>query len=874
MKRTLLLISAFLITASFCAAQRLPKIAVPEGYKLTLTPDFSQNNFAGEETIQVQVLEPTSKIVLNSADITFQSASITADGVTQNATVTPDKANETVTLSVEKPLAAGSAAIQIKYGGILNNQLRGFYLGHEENGEKYAATQFESTDARRAFPSFDEPAYKATFDTTVIAPKDMVVLSNSEAVSDIPGPGADEHTVHFATTPKMSSYLVAVVVGHFESIAGSADGIPIRVWTTPGKKELGTFALDTAEHAMQYYNHYFAIKYPYGKLDLIGLPDFSAGAMENTACITFRDVDLLLNDKTASADTKEEIATVITHEMAHQWFGDLVTMQWWDDIWLNEGFATWMSSKPVEAWHPEWGVPLDDVRDAVGAMGVDSLLNTRPVHQAAETPAQIEELFDGIAYDKAAAVLRMLESYLGPETFRDGVNLYLKQHAYGNATSGDFWTAQTEASKKPVNKIMPTFIEQPGVPMVSVKSQCSGKTETVSLSQRRYFYEREKFEQGSPEVWMIPVCMKASGSSGEQQTCRLLTKKEETFTLDGCPSWVLTNAGAKGYYRSGYTPAETHAIARKVETSLSPAERIMLLSDSWASVRVGLDAIGDYLALADGFQADRNRAVMGQLIEQLNYIGENLVNNNDRQSYQDWVRRLLTPAANELGWQPRPNDTDDQKELRAALLYALGHTAQDPQAIAVARELTEKELQDPGSVPQELAASAFPVAAENGDAALYDQIKSQLKATKTPEAYALYMRALSRFTDPALVQKTLEFSLSPEVRSQDASLELARVMINPASQRPAWDFVQAHWSDIEKEGDMYGVERLVYVAGNFCDAGLRDQVKDFFSTHQVPSAERTLKQSLERVNYCVDLKSQQSSQLAAWLQHHATAAGE
>jgi aminopeptidase N len=327
---------------SFAAAQRLPEITRPENYKLTFTPDLENATFDGEETISIQVLKPTSEITLNAADISFHEVTITSGRETQKATVRLQKENEMAVLSVEKPLAAGSASIHITYSGILNDEMRGFYLGKDNEGRKYAATQFESTDARRAFPSFDEPDYKATFDITAVVDKGLVAISNQNVRSDRRGPD-DKHTVRFATTPKMSSYLAALVVGNFEYVAGEADGIPIRVYAITGKKEMGDFALEVASDVLRYYDKYFAIKYPYGKLDLVGLPDFSAGAMENTGCITFRDVLLLIDEKHGSVDMKKTIAEVIAHEMAHQWFGDLVTMKWWNGLWLNESFADFIS---------------------------------------------------------------------------------------------------------------------------------------------------------------------------------------------------------------------------------------------------------------------------------------------------------------------------------------------------------------------------------------------------------------------------------------------------------------------------------------------------------------------------------------------------
>src|SRR5882724_8521012 len=433
MKRILAVLTFLAVTMSLATAQRLPEgIARPDNYKLKFTPDLDKATFEGDETISVRVLKATSEITLNAADIDFHEVSITSGGTTQKATITPEKDKEMVVLAVEKPLAVGPATINVTYTGILNSEMRGLYLGKDDQGRKYAASQFESTDARRAFPSFDEPDYKATFDITAVADKGMVAISNYKVVSDTPGPG-DKHTVKFATTAKMSSYLAALVVGNFEYVEGSADGIHIRVYSTPGKKEMGKFALEAAEYIVGYFDKYFGIKYPYGKLDLIGLPDFSAGAMENVGCITFREVILLIDEKQGSVDLKKTIASVTSHEIAHMWFGDLVTMKWWDDVWLNEGFANWMESRPLAAIRPDWNISVDEAVDNQDALGLDALKTTHPVHAAVETPAQIDEAFDSITYKKGASVLRMVENYLGPDTFRKGVNTYLQAHAYGNA---------------------------------------------------------------------------------------------------------------------------------------------------------------------------------------------------------------------------------------------------------------------------------------------------------------------------------------------------------------------------------------------------------------------------------------------------------
>jgi aminopeptidase N len=871
MKRMLAVLIFATMTFSLATAQRLPEVATPENYKLTFAPDLEKAKFEGDETISIRVLKPTSEITLNAVDIDFHDVSITTGGSAQKAKVTAAKDKEMVVLTVENPLAAGAATVHITYTGILNDEMRGLYLGKDDQGRKYAASQFEATDARRAFPSFDEPAFKATFDITAVADKGQVAISNQKIVSDTSGPG-EKHTVRFATTAKMSPYLAALVVGNFEYIEGEADGIPIRIYSTPGKKEMGKFALESAEHILSYYDKYFNIKYPYGKLDLVGLPDFSAGAMENTGCITFREVILLIDEKQGSVDLKKTIASVIAHEMAHQWFGDLVTMKWWDDIWLNEGFATWMSSKPIKAWRPEWNFNLDDVSGTGGTLNTDSLANTRPIHQAASTPAQIQELFDGIAYGKAAAVLRMLESYLGEETFRTGVNAYIQQHQYANATADDFWGAQARTSKKPVDQIMPTFVKQAGVPIINLSSQCSGTSTTVTLDQRRYFYDREKFQASNDEVWQVPLCMKGTGGNGAPQ-CELLTKRQATFTLPGCSTWVLANAGATGYYRVSYQPDAVRALAADAENKLSPAERIALQADIWASVRVGREPVGDYLALVQGLRSDRNRAVLEDVLGRLNFIGQYLVTDGDRESYRIWLRQYLTPILEDVGWEPKSGESDEQKTLRARVFNGLGYDARDPAALAQARKIADKALDDPASVDRELAGSAFGLAALNGDQAFYDKLLGATKNAKSPEEYYMALFALPQFGDAKLLQRTLDYAISPDVRSQDALGLIGNVMQNPLGEKLAWDFVQSHWDAVQKAGGPFASAQIVNATSSFCDAQMRDQVAEFYAAHKIESAERTYRQSIERINNCVDLKSRQEPQLASWLGQHGSSAG-
>jgi aminopeptidase N len=858
--KLLLALACAFALAPFSAAQRLPEIATPQSYQLTLTPNFESEDFAGEETIELNVLKPTSNIVLNSAEIKFAAVSVSSSGQTQSASISLNEPKEQASFTFEKPLSAGPATLHIRYTGILNDHLRGFYLS-KANNRKYAITQLENTDARRMYPSFDEPAYKATFSITAIVDKPDTALSNGKLLSDTPGPGENQHTLKFATTPKMSSYLVALAVGDWECLEGSADGIPIRICGVPGKKQYSAFALQAAEFAMKYYNHYFGIKYPYGKLDILGVADFSAGAMENTGLIIARDI-LFVDPKGSTYGLRKIVAQhLVSHEMAHQWFGDLVTMQWWDDIWLNEGFATWMAFKPTAAFKPEWNLQNDAVNSSTTAMGTDSLSSTRAIEAHAETPEEISELFDGIAYNKAGAVLQMVEGYVGEETFRKGVNSYVSKHAYANATSEDFWNEIARVSGKPVDRIMSGFVKQPGVPLVNVKTAClAGKT-SVTLTQQRYFRDRAALEKGSKEKWAIPVCLKA----GKAEKCVLLDSKEQHVEFYGCNTGVYANAGAHGYFRSGYDAENLRLLSSSIEKELSAGERYLLLVDALSEMRVNRLGIDDFLSLIQNMKDDPSTAVTRLFRDQLEYIGDYLLNDADRSLYQAWVRTTFAPAAEKIGWTPVPGDSDETRARRANLLYLVGLVGHDPKATQFSRALVDQALKGE-SVDRTLLAAALPVAVREGDAALFEVMANYMSHATTPEDVTMFGSSFSLFSDPALLTKTLNYAISPEMRSQDAPDSIAAVFYNPAGRQLAWDFIREHWSEVEAKLSHYSVAQMVGVGDAFCDPAKRAEFLQFFAEHKVPASERTLQLTRERIDGCIDLRAQQESRLQAWLQ--------
>ncbi len=862
MRRILIFALSCLGIIASAWGQRLPVTVVPESYDLTLEPNLVKATFSGDEIIRVKVLKPTATVTLNAAELELQETGITSGGATQKAAVSLDAAKEQATLTVGKELPAGPTEIHIHFTGVLNDKLRGFYLSKSPR-RRYAATQFESTDARRAFPSFDEPAYKAVFRITLIVDKGDTAISNSKIISDTPGPGEGKHTLRFSPSPRMSSYLVAMLVGDFACREGGADGIPIRVCTLPEKEAMTGFALEAAENILKYYDKYYAIKYPYEKLDLIAIPDFAAGAMENLGAITYRDLYLLIDEKTASYDAKQEVAGVIAHEMAHQWFGDLVTMKWWNDIWLNEGFATWMELKPLEVWKPEWNLGQQEIGQTLHALVNDSLPTVRTIRANAETPADIVALFDGIAYGKAASVLRMVEAYVGAEVFEDGVNAYLAKHAYGNATAEDFWSQIAETSGKPVDKIMQSFTEQPGAPLVTVTSACRGDQTEVTLRQERYFSDAAKLAAGSNELWPIPVNLLRSAT--RQPTFHLLTKKEEAFELPGCSAWVYGNAGSRGYYRSSYDPAAFEKMGSAVESTFSPEERVRIPDDAWAMVQVGRMNIGDYLDLLRKMQGERSRQVVQEMIGNIQDIHDKLVAEADRPAFEKWVRDLLKPLATDLGETPVPGEPAERQALRSDLFEVLAGPGRDPQLVAKARGVVEQYMKAPESVDTALAESSLVVAARNGDTLLYDQYVQHLKTAKTPEEYYAYLVALGDFPETELTRRTFALVLSDEVKNQDMYV-LHFLLANYQTQPVAWELFKSNFPSILKKLDAPSRVVFAEITGLFCDAKLRDDSQKFFADQKLPGTERILKNEKDKVNACIQVRELQQKNLSAYLE--------
>ena len=850
-----------LVLAAFAAqpvlAQRLPDTVIPLHYDITVAPDLAAAKFTGEETIRVRVAKPTSTIVLNAAEITFDEVTVRAGGRTEKATVTLDASKEQATFALPSPPVQGDAEIHIRYTGILNDDLRGLYLS-KANNRRYAVTQLEATDARRMFPAFDEPALKATFAVTAIIDAGDSAISNGRVLSDTPGPGAGKHTLKFEQTPKMSTYLVALAVGDFVCNEGGVDGIPIRICSTPDKKGLTRFALESAQEVVKYYNRYYSIAYPFRKLDVVAVPDFAAGAMENTAAIFYRET-LLLADDSASVGTRKAIAGVLAHEIAHQWFGDLVTMRWWDDLWLNEGFANWMQTKPVKAWKPEWQVELDEVQGNQVAMNLDGLQSTRTIRASAETPAEINELFDPIAYEKGAAVLRMVEQWVGEEAFRTGVNAYVEKYQYSNARAEDFWSTLAKSTGKPVDRVMETFVDQPGVPLVTAELKCGGPGDRaeVVLTQERYM--RDPAAKPVQQTWQIPVCLR--GSSGGT-LCDVMDERRESIAVQGCPTWLISNAGARGYYRTASSPEAVRRMSDHI-SPLTPAERLALVSDEWALVRANRHDIGVFLDLAGGFRAERSADVLQTLTGLLAIVEEDVATASTRPKFRTWVAALLNPVLQEVGSAARPNDSDETRALRATVVRALGETARDPAVLSKARELVLQELDKPGSVEPTLLNVIAELAALEGDTTLYERYLAAGKRATNPEDKYRYLYGLARFGNPALVRRTFDFILSPDVRAQDARIFLGAQLSSPDGRQLVWGLIQQRWEELRKK-DSTGMGYVVGALSAFCDASAAEEIRTFFTKNKIPEAERALQQTLERVSSCARFAAAQRPKLDTW----------
>ncbi len=832
---------------------RLPATVTPELYQIRLAPDLETSTFAGEEKVIVKVHEPVRAIILNAAELEFQTVSIqTANGTSIRGSAVLDEANEQARLNFPQVLEPGLWELQLTFSGILNNKLHGFYRStyKDANGKEkvLASTQFESTDARRAFPCWDEPALKAVFQVTLVVGENLSAISNARIVRETFLAGKKKKEVVFADSIKMSTYLVAFIVGEFEGTAPVMVGdSPLRVWAVPAKLYLANFARQIGSFSLSFFSRYYDLPYPGDKLDLIAVPDFASGAMENLGAITFRETALLVDEERATRSELERVADVVSHENAHMWFGDLVTMRWWNGLWLNEAFATFMEMLAVDAWKPEWKRWDSFTVSRAAALSVDGLKSTRPIEFPVEKPEDAAGMFDVLTYEKGASVLRMLEQYLEPHAFRDGIRVYLRRHEYANAETTDLWDALEDSSHQPVRALMDSWIFQPGYPLISVERDAGG----LILSQRIFRYLQDGTDQ--ERKWHVPIFLRAHTQNGKVDQTVLLTDQRQRVDLADGAACVVVNAGGHGFYRVRYSPELMSAIETDLQKNLLPVERFHFVNDTWATTLAGLTPLTDYLSLLDLLRDETNLNVWTTVLGSCHHL-HRIFDDRQRLALQQRIREILLPAVNRFGWSPQERESELESQLRSELIGAIGTLGEDQTVQERARQLYAQLEKHPTSVDRNLVPALVSIVGHTGDRIQYEKFYSNFKNPRTPQEETRYLFALANFRHPDLIDQTLNLTLSSDVRTQNAPYLMRALFFNTDARAAAWSFMKAHWEEMLKEYPDNSIPRMCEGIVALVAPELESDVKRFFASHPVKQGAKQMEQHLERLRIAVACK--------------------
>ena len=845
---------------------RLPTSVIPSHYNLHLKPDLESESFTGTVDISIDASETISEIILNSKELELKSARLIGDvGEIDANGFTYDEELERVTLHLASEAPSGSYTLSINFDGILNRKLAGFYISTftDEDGveRKIATTQFESTDARQAFPCFDEPAMKASFEVALTVPADLFAASNGPIISEKVSADGSERTVKFGTTIKMSTYLVAFIVGPFEATDPvDVDGVPLRIIHPLGKGHLTPFALESGAFSLKYFTDYYGIPYPGEKLDLVAVPDFAFGAMENLGCVTFREVILLVDTEKATQPELLRIADVIAHELAHMWFGDLVTMEWWNGIWLNEAFATFMAAMCTDEFNPEWRRWDQFSLERSAAFDVDSLQKTRPIEYEVKSPADADGMFDLLTYEKGGSVLRMLEQHLGPDQFRDGIRHYLKKHEYGNTETSDLWDALEEVTSEPVRSTMDAWIYQRGYPLVNVK-QCDGCVKTI-LTQQRFFYKSP--DEADETVWPIPMGIKYADSDGNPRSMKMLMTEDDVEIAElASARWVNVNGGSNGFYRVNYSP-ELMTSLRDAMGDMEAIERYSLADDQWAAMAAGSSSAIDYVRLAESYSDEDDLDVWTLLTRNLASLERIMEDEGARDRLRSRLGTLYSAGLSRLGWEPREDDSPRDLELRGVLARSLATTARDANALARLREMHDGYLSGAAIEPNLASASAGAVAIV-GSAQDYEVFLGRFKYPATPQEERRYMSLLASFPGEGEMQNTLTMCLNGDVRSQDAPYLAGGAMFNRHHGFSAWEFIKSHWDEMLEAYPDNSIVRMVSGVQSLSKPEQAADVKSFFETHSVPTGQLTLEQHLERLDVNMASRQREVGPLTEWL---------
>lgn len=839
---------------------RLPAGATPNRYDIRLRPALDDSTFIGTVSIQLDVAIETDTFVLNAAELTIGECSVNGTPATAELVEEADR----LIVRTAAPIATGSATMNISFAGILNDKLRGFYRStyNDANGAEQviATTQMQSTDCRRAFPCWDEPEFKAVFGITLDIADGLNAISNGPEIERVTTEENDDGrrtVIRFADTMTMSTYLVAFIVGQLEMTAPTdVNGSPMRVVHIPGKSHLTDFGMDVGVFCLKWFEEYYGIPYPSDKVDLAGLPDFAAGAMENLGCITFRESLLLVDPATSTQNEQQLVVDVVAHELAHMWFGDLVTMRWWNGIWLNEAFATFMEIAACDAYRPDWERWTSFGLERSAAFDVDALDSTRSVEFEVRSPADCEGMFDVLTYQKGGSLLRMLEQYLGEQTFREGVSHYLGLHSYKNTETNDLWDAIESTSGEPVRRIMDSWIWQPGFPLITATISDDGTS--IELSQQRFLLNPESATDPTEQMWVVPVHV----SNGGTTTTVLLDSTHTTVALADPAAPVIVNAGGHGFYRVAYDATLRARLAGALG-DMNTLERYSLVDDAWAATVGGSLSSVELLTFLEEFGDEREHAVWQAIVIALRGISR-LIDDDALPAFQLRVRTLVQPALAELG-EPQADESDLAAKLRGLLLSTAGVLGRDEFVIDLCRDLLESSTEPDNAVDPELVAAATSVVAATGTVADYERLQHGFLTASTPQEQLRQLYALTEFDDEALILRTCEFALTDNVKTQNAPFVLRMAMANRRHGAAAWGFIKDNWEHANKEFPTNTISRMVDSVKLLTTPELVADVQMFFVEHPIPQAVKTLDQILERQGINAALLARDAASLRAHL---------
>ena len=852
---------------------RLPRAVLPVHYDLTLEPDLEAGTFDGVVVITLEVTEPTTSVVLNAAELEVNSARLEepdARTLIEADAIGLDEQAERLVIDLTALASPGTWRLHLAFRGVLNDKLKGFYrstfVDTEGEQQVIATTQFEATDARRAFPCWDEPELKAVFAVTLVVDEGLAALSNAREIART-ARGDGKEAVQFADTMKMSTYLVAFIVGPLDVTPPvDVNNTPLRVAYPRGKGHLTDFALEVGRFCLDYFADYYGIVYPGDKVDLVAVPDFAFGAMENLGCVTFREVLLLIDPSEVTQPELQNVTDVIAHELAHMWFGDLVTMKWWNGIWLNEAFATFMEMLATDAFRPEWDRWTSFGLARTAALDVDALKSTRPIEYPVDSPADAEGMFDILTYEKGAAVVRMLEQYLEPERFREGIRLYLAKHQYANTETTDLWDALEEATGEPVRRIMDSWIFQGGFPVVDVDLVNDGGT--IRLTQERFGYAGDLGE-GDEDLgemaaarWAVPVILTIAMNGVTTVDRVLLDGDSVDIPVVEEIDWVLVNTEGTGFYRVRYAPDLRSALTARAQTELSPIERYGLVDDTWAAVLAGDLTTVDFLDFVEAFVGETDLSVWQRIAGALTSV-DRLLDGDARVAFQQQVRKIVQPAYDGLGPDADAGERDRVRELRGVLFETLGVLGADTTIQQRARELYERDESGQDLDPS-LLASAVRVIAASGDSSDFDRFLGRFEQAATPQEELRYLSALADFRDAELIRRVLQMSITDRVRTQNAPYLLRRTLTNRDNGNLAWFFVRDEWDVINERFPSNSIARMLEGIRSLSTPDVASEVFVFFEAHEVPQGDKILAQHLERLEVNIALRSREADRLA----HH------